>query len=238
MSNENNINSFSAKVDTGMNARSTSLDLQQWSQAWEEAYLSLQTNSQNETSPQQKQVNSQGDENQDQKQNTPKLLSETTAQSFQNLNLAKEANGPVVNKHESHPLPLQSNLSLAKSTSNNFGLADARLSPNSNNSRAPLQIDQSYNFSKPTKSEISKSGFHVYVTENGEIRVWLRNQALNVNAGLTLLQKLRNSFNQLGYTLDTFSLNGEAIFVRNDGQGDQAVEQTENSNQPFIDKSY
>lgn len=225
------------KPEESKSTRSNALDMQLWHSAWEEAYLAMQTESE--------------------------VRGEVAGQNVQTSNTTEhpEPVSPAQQKRGAVPVQpaMVDNLVSAPVTSDK-SMAQTLLSPKSvvmnasspaslngvsqvnslnNNNLTARSITQSASsppsFSAMSNASLAKNGFHVFVADNGDVKVWLRNQELQEKTGLALLTKLRDTFSQLGYSLSSFALNGKVLFEDNGAQ--QTVQASED--EPLIiNKSY
>ena len=73
-----------------------------------------------------------------------------------------------------------------------------------------------HNSSNLTHSKpIGKVGLHVYRTEQGELKIWMRDGSLTKQQGIAMIRELRGIFSKMGVALAKFTLNGETLFLDN-----------------------
>ena len=73
-----------------------------------------------------------------------------------------------------------------------------------------------HNISNFTRSKpIGKVGLHVYRTELGELKIWMRDGSLTKQQGIAMIRELKGIFSKMGIALAKFTLNGEMLFIGN-----------------------
>ena len=65
-----------------------------------------------------------------------------------------------------------------------------------------------------TGNYLSKTGLHVVSTEDGYVKVWLRDNSVTAEAGSAILASLRSALNKMGVRLAAFTLNGKLMFEK------------------------
>ena len=75
------------------------------------------------------------------------------------------------------------------------------------------QVYSSNLFAQNTK--VGKVGLHVYQTEFGEMKIWMRDNSVSKHHGLQILRELKGIFSKIGVSLASFALNGEMLYSDN-----------------------
>jgi len=62
------------------------------------------------------------------------------------------------------------------------------------------------------KDMVGKVGLHIYRTELGELKIWMRDSSISNRQGVLIIRELKGIFSKIGVSLATFTLNGEMLY--------------------------